>query len=186
MQHVPQPEWPPHVLSGPAASVKRHTEQLQQQQAAAGASEAAAGGPSPCSSSRGVNDGAGGDRDAGATSSGGAVPKPAAGVPKNRRPDSWAPWEDVALGQYKPIQVGPQGFEAAIHNVYYRECSCTGAVKTQISLGWISEGGALRLLVRTCSSADTNMQQVPCWAGLVPGLASRVCCCCNISVEHRR
>jgi hypothetical protein len=106
---VPQPEWPPAALSGPAASVKRHTELLQQQQAAAGASDAAAGGPSPCSSSRGVNDGAGGDRDAGATSSGGAASKPAAGVPKNRRPDSWAPWEDVALGQYKPIQVGLQG-----------------------------------------------------------------------------
>jgi hypothetical protein len=108
--HVPPPEWPPHMLSGPAASVKRHTEQLQQQQqAAAGASDAAAaGGPSPCSSSRGVNDGAGAERDAGATSSGGAAPKPAAGVPKNRRPDSWAPWEDIALGQYKPIQVGWQ------------------------------------------------------------------------------
>ncbi|KAF6264248.1 hypothetical protein COO60DRAFT_1698474 [Scenedesmus sp. NREL 46B-D3] len=100
---VPQPEWAAHILAGPAASVKRHTELLQQQQAAAGVSDA--GGPSPCSSSRGVNDGAGGERDAGATSSGGAAQKPAAGVPKNRRPDSWAPWEDVALGQYKPIQV---------------------------------------------------------------------------------
>ncbi|WIA10783.1 hypothetical protein OEZ85_010952 [Tetradesmus obliquus] len=134
----PQPEWP-HVLSGPAASVKRHTELLQQQQqaAAAGASDAAAtgGGPSPCSSSRGVNDGAGGERDAGATSSGGAAPKPAAGVPKNRRPDSWAPWEDVALGQYKPIQVRWAGDRCCVcdSDVDYdcdRLVSCDGCAIT--------------------------------------------------------
>jgi hypothetical protein len=50
-------------------------------------------------------DGGGG----GPTSSGeaaAAAPRPAAGIPRNRRPDSWAPWEDVALGQYKPVQVG--------------------------------------------------------------------------------
>lgn len=26
-------------------------------------------------------------------------------LPRNRRPESWAPWEDVKLGAYKPIQV---------------------------------------------------------------------------------
>jgi hypothetical protein len=27
-------------------------------------------------------------------------------LPRNRRPESWAPWEDVKLGNYRPIQVG--------------------------------------------------------------------------------
>lgn len=31
--------------------------------------------------------------------------KAASVIPRNRRPESWAPWEDVRLGNYKPIQV---------------------------------------------------------------------------------
>jgi hypothetical protein len=37
----------------------------------------------------------------------GGESKPASVVPRNRRPESWAPWEDVNLRNYKPIQVGP-------------------------------------------------------------------------------
>lgn len=110
------------LLDGPAASVKReprteqHSQQSRQaQQGSTGPAASAdgvlapsgAGGPSPASSSKGPGDGAaagGGAGGTAATSSGDHKPA-TTGVPKNRRPDSWAPWEDVNLGQYKPIQV---------------------------------------------------------------------------------
>lgn len=111
------------LLDGPAASVKREPRQPEQQQqqrysntslpagpATSGdgfATPPGAGGPSPASSSRGPGDGSAAGAAAGAaaaTSS--AEQKPVTtSVPKNRRPSSWTPWEDVNLGQYKPIQV---------------------------------------------------------------------------------
>jgi hypothetical protein len=34
-----------------------------------------------------------------------AAPREPVGIPRNRQPGTWAPWQDVPLGQYRPIQV---------------------------------------------------------------------------------
>lgn len=109
------------LLDGPAASVKREPrteQQLLHRHSSLGSAGptsgdgVAADGPSPASSSRGPGDGAAAAAAAvgAAATTSSADQKPATtGVPKNRRPDSWAPWEDVNLGQFKPIQVSAEG-----------------------------------------------------------------------------
>jgi hypothetical protein len=62
-----------------------------------------AGGSSYNSSSSKA--GAAGGADAGGAGGRVGAPSAAAGLPRNRRPESWAPWEDVNLGHYRPVQV---------------------------------------------------------------------------------
>jgi hypothetical protein len=61
-------------------------------------------------------------------------------LPRNRRPESWAPWEDVKLGNYRPIQVGRGGCRSAMRVTgavcQQRDCMRTHAC----SLGSVPQG----------------------------------------------